>query len=163
VSVAAFSAVMALASCGRSVPLPEVAGSLAWVVVEASFAGEPLPGAGAGSPLILVDSIAFPRLGEAAGGDRTGFDELQRQIGRPIEPVDPMDVLECPSRAPCLVRGDATYITIWDAERTRTGLEMVVNRTYNVQGLYRKTTSITHRIELRGAGGAWRLTRRDRL
>jgi hypothetical protein len=154
---------LSVAACARSgSALPQLAGPLAWVVVEASFAGESIPEISP-APGLLLDSIAFPRLGEAAGTARFGLGELQRQLDRPIQAVDPMDVLECPPRQPCRVRGDGMYITLWDAQRTRTGIELVVSRTYNVQGLYRKTASVTHRVEVRGAGDAWRLTRRERL
>jgi hypothetical protein len=153
---------LAVPACQGAPPLPHLDGPLAWVVVEASFAGEPPPGI-TPSPPLLLDSIAFPRLGEAAGTGRLGLDQLQRQLDRPIRYVDPTAVLECPSRQPCRVRGDGMYITVWGAERTRAGIELVVSRTYNVQGLYRKTTSVTHRIVVRGAADAWRLTRRDRL
>jgi hypothetical protein len=153
--------VLLLAGCGRRPPLPDVAGPLAWVVVEASFAGEPLP-----EPVpvgLLLDSIAFPRLGEAAGTGRLAAAEVRRQLGRAVELVDPLDVLSCPPRQPCRVRDDATYLTIWEAERTRHGIELVVNRVHNVQGLYRMTAAVTHRIEVRPHGGGWRLTRRERL
>jgi hypothetical protein len=149
--------------CGRrGPPLPQLSGPLAWVVVEASFAGEPLPELNPAGPLLL-DSIAFPRLGDAAGPGRLAAADVQRQLGRPAELVDPRDVLECPPREPCRVRGDAVYITVWGAERTRNGLELVVSRVYNVQGLYRMTTSVTHRLELRPVGGGWQLAARTRL
>jgi hypothetical protein len=150
-----------LTGCGRRPQLPDVAGPLAWVVVEASFAGEPLPALV--PDRLLLDSIAFPRLGEAAGTGRLDAAELRRQVGRSIELVDPLDVLSCPPRQPCRVAGDATFLTVWDAERTRDGIELVVNRVHNVQGLYRKTTAVTHRIEVRPQGSGWRLTRRERL
>jgi hypothetical protein len=153
---------LSLTSCKSGPALPQLAGPLAWVVVEASFAGEALPDISP-APALLFDSIAFPRLGDAAGTTRIGADELQRQLGRPIRYVDPMDVLECPSRQPCRVRDDGMYITVWDAERTRSGIELVVSRTYNVQGLHRKTTSVTHRIEVQRSGDAWRLTQRARV
>jgi hypothetical protein len=159
--VLALLAPLLLQACARRPPLPDLAGPLAWVVVEASFAGEPEPVLPTGA--LLLDSMAFPRLGEAAGTGVIPPAELQRQLGRAVTLVDPMDVLECPPRQPCYVRGDASYLTIWEAERTRQGMELVVSRVYNVQGLYRRTTAVTHRLEVRPQAGGWRLVARDRL
>jgi hypothetical protein len=152
-----------LGGCGsRGAPLPDLAGPLAWVVVESSLAGEPLPDLAAPAELLL-DSVAFPRLGVAAGGAPLARDEVARQVGRPIVLVDPRDVLECPSREPCRVRGDAMYLTVWDAVATPAGMSLVVNRVFNVQGLYRRTTSVTHLLELRRTGTGWQLAARTKM
>jgi hypothetical protein len=147
---------------GRRPPLPDVAGSLADVVVRASFADEQAREPAPVQPLWL-DSISFARLGAAAGGGAFGAEELRRQVGRPFQLVDPADVLECPDREPCRTVDDAVYLEVWEAERTGAELELVVNRVFNVQGLYRMTTAVTHRLVLRAEGGGWRLARRERL
>jgi hypothetical protein len=156
-------AALAVASCGgRRPPLPDIAGSVADVIVRASFADEQAREPAPVQPLLL-DSISFVRLGNALGTGAFSHDELQRQIGRPFRLVDRQDVLECPPREPCRTVGDAVYVEIWEAERTGSELELVVSRVFNVQGIHRMTTAVTHRLVLRAEGGAWRLTRRERL
>jgi hypothetical protein len=149
------------AGCARR-PLPAVHGSLAGVVVDASFAGEL---AGADARPLLLDSASFARLGVVSRGTAFTAAELRAQIGRPFEPVDARTVLECPDRMPCHVRGDAGYLEVWHAERRGAAVELVVSRVFNVQGLHRMTRSVTHRMTVApqpGAGG-WRLTARERL
>ncbi|HSJ07890.1 MAG TPA: hypothetical protein VK936_14400 [Longimicrobiales bacterium] len=147
-----------LAGCaGRSTPLPDIGGGdLLHIVVEAALAGVPDPAARDGGSLLL-DSLSVPRLGVAAGGDAFSGNEVARQVRRPVTLVDPADVLECPSRQPCRVRGDAVYVTIWEAERTIDGVSAVVARTYNIQGLHPMTRSAVHRIRVVRDGAGWRL------
>jgi hypothetical protein len=152
-----------LAACGgRRPPLPDVAGALPDAVLRAALAAEDGTEGTALQPLLL-DSVSFARLGEAAGGAAFGPADLQRLIGRPFTAVSPRDVLLCPDREPCRVAGDAVYVEVWEAQRTGNELEVVVTRVSNVRDLYVMTQSVTHRIALRQEGGAWRLVRRERL
>jgi hypothetical protein len=149
-----------LAGCGgRRPPLPAISGALPAAIIEASLAGEDGPAAG---PL-LIDSIAFGRLGVLLGGSAWSAADLVNQLGRQATLADPMDVLECPRREPCRLREDGSFITVWDAVRTGDDLELVVSRTYNVERLYTMTTAVTHRLRLLREAGGWRLTSRERL
>jgi hypothetical protein len=157
------AAVLLASACGgRRPPLPDVAGSLADVVVRAALADAEAREPVSVQPLLL-DSLSFPRLGAAAGGSTFSHDELRRQVGRPFQLVDPGDVLVCARREPCRTVDDAVYLQVWEAERSGDDLEVVVTRVFNVQGLYRMTSSVTHRLVLRAEGGSWRLTRRELL
>jgi hypothetical protein len=153
--------VLAAAGCGgRRPPLPDVAGPLADAVVQAALApadGSPAPPV---QPLLL-DSISFGRLGDAAGTGAFSHAELQAQVRRPFTLVDPAEVLVCPFREPCHVVNDGVYLEVWEAERTGAELEVVVTRVHNVQGLRVLTRHVTHRLRLRSDGAAWRLVRRE--
>jgi hypothetical protein len=152
-----------VAACGgRRTPVPDIGGSLADVVVRAAFADVDTAGASPLQPLLL-DSISFSRLGAVAGDGAFTVADLERQVSRPFRLVDRNHVLECPDRQPCRTAGDAVYVEVWEAEQTRAGLEMVVSRVFNIQGLHIMTRSVTHRLTLSREGGAWRLTGIDRL
>jgi hypothetical protein len=155
---------LAIGACGgRSAPLPDITDSLAGAVVRAALADDDAREPAAGPQPLVLDSLSFPRLGVAAGGGALSRDELQRQVGRAFELVDPRDVLVCESRQPCHTANNAVYLTIWEAERSGDRIEMVVNRVSNVQGLYLATVSVVHRLVLLSEGGAWRLIERERL
>jgi hypothetical protein len=145
-------------ACGRREPVPDVGGSLVGAIIAASLAGEEGPSA----PLLL-DSVSFGRVGLVARGTAFGGAELRAQAVHPIELVDATEVLECLPREPCRVRGDASYIEIWEVERDGAGLELVVSRVYNVRGLHVMTRAVTHRLRLAPEAGGWRLKARDRL
>jgi hypothetical protein len=152
-----------VAACGgRRPPLPDVSGALPDAVLRAALSPEDGSAAPAVQPLLL-DSVSFARLGEAAGGAAFAQSDLQRLIGRPFTAVSARDVLLCPDREPCRVAADAVYVEVWEAQRTGNELEAVVTRVSNVRDLYVMTHSVTHRIALRQEGGAWRLIRRERL
>ena len=146
--------ILLLPACGlRGGGVPPVSGSLGDVIVQASFADEPAPELGGE---LLLDSIAFRRLGELAGA--------------PIGPVsgatlvDPTGVLVCPEREPCRVRGDAIFLTVWDAMVHDDGtLDVTVSRTQNARRLYVLTVSVTHQIRLRREAAGWRLVERERV
>jgi hypothetical protein len=154
-------AVSGAACRGSAPPLPRLEGELVHVVVEAALAGDD----GAAAPpvaVLVLDSLAFPRLGSAARGTPYDPAEIRRQVGRPATLVEPTDVLTCPRRQPCSVRDDAVYLTVWEAVPVPGGLELVVSRTFNVHGMYPLTRSVVHRLRLAGAGnGRWRLTSRQ--
>jgi hypothetical protein len=149
---------VALSGCGGRTPLPDVSGSLMSAVVAASLAGE----AGPAAPLLL-DSASFARLGMVAGGAALTAVEMRAQMPQPFELVAATDVLDCPRREPCRVRGNATYMTIWEAQRVDGVVELVVNRVFNVQDLHVLTRSVAHRMRLAPEAGGWRLTHRQRL
>jgi hypothetical protein len=143
-----------LSACGvRGPRVPPVTGSLADVIVEASFTGEEAP---ARPGALILDSVAFGQLARLTG--------TAMAPTRAHSLIDPIGVLECPPREPCRVRNDAVFLTIWDAVRLPDGqLDVVVSRTHNVRRLYVMTESVTHELRLRPEGGAWRLVRRARL
>lgn len=153
-------AIAAVAACSRRAPpLPRLDGELIHVVVAASLAPDHGSAAPPVAPLIL-DSLSFSRLGTVAGREPFDATEISRQLARPAVLVDPADVLLCPQRQPCRVRDDATYITIWEAERIAGGIDLVVSRTFNVQGLQPLTRSVVHRLRLADRGNGWQLTGR---
>lgn len=143
-----------LSACGLRGPrVPEVTGTLADVLIEASFVGEPAPEMN--GPL-LMDSIAFMQLAELTGAS------MQPQ--RSAAMVDPAGVLLCPARQPCRMRDNAVYLTVWDAQLHEDGhLDVTLSRTYNIRRLYVMTETVTHQLRLRREGGTWRLTERGRL
>jgi hypothetical protein len=148
-----------LAACGGRTPVPDLSGTLVSVIVAASLEGEP-----AAQLPLLLDSVSFSRIGTAARGAPLGATELHAQVGRLVELVDARDVLECPERRPCRLRGDVTYLSVWEAQQLEGGpLEVVVSRVYNVQDLYMLTRSVTHRLRLVPEAGGWRLVGRQRL
>jgi hypothetical protein len=147
---------------GRRPPLPDIAGTLPDVVLRAALA----PTDGQEAPLtqpLLLDSISFARLGAAAGREPFTLAELQAQVSRPFRPVDPQDVLLCPSREPCRVVEGGTYVEVWEARQEGRTMELVVTRVANLQDLYVLTHSATHRIRVQQEAGTWRLVSRDRL
>ena len=148
------AAFLVVTACGGQSRPPQLTGELGDVVVQASFAGEPAP-ASFNGPLML-DSISFGRLAMITQQAVVGSD-------RPVEMVDPRDVLECPDQAPCHVRGDRMFMSVWDAVAADDTLAMVVSRTYNVERLYTMTTSVIHRMKFQRVPGGWRLTERRRL
>jgi hypothetical protein len=138
---------------GRRPPLPQIEGRGGDVVIRSSFEAAPGPER---SGELLIDSVAFGRLlllmGEGTAPAAAG------------RLVDPRDVLECPDREPCRVRGDATFLTVWDALLRDDGsLSVVVSRAWNVQGLYAMTRHVTHRLELRRGPAGWRLNAREQI
>jgi hypothetical protein len=147
---------------GRRTPVPDIGGALADVVVRSAFADVDTPGMSALQPLLL-DSISFHRLGTVVGDAAFSVAELERHVARPFRLVDRNDVLECPDREPCRTVDNAVYVEIWEAEQTRSGLEMVVSRVFNIQGLHVMTRSVTHRLTLSREAGGWRLTGIERL
>jgi hypothetical protein len=155
-------ALLVTACGGRRTPVPDIGGALADVVVRAAFADVDTAGPSTLQPLLL-DSISFRRLGTVTGDAAFGAAELERHVSRPFRLVDRNDVLECPHREPCRTVGDAVYVEIWEAEQTRTGLEMVVSRVFNIQGLHVMTRSVTHRLTLSREPAGWRLTGIQRL
>lgn len=154
---------MVLAGCGgRQPPLPDIAGPLPDVVLRAALA----PADGSEAPPVqplLVDTVSFSRLGAAAGAAPFAPPQLSAAIGRPFTPVHPGAVLLCPSREPCRVVDDGVYVEVWEAERDGGGLDVVVSRVENVQGLHVMTRSTTHRLRLRREASGWRLTARERI
>jgi hypothetical protein len=170
--------VLALTACGgRRPPLPDVSGPLADVIVRAAFGGQSYSTlsdptgwsrpdsarAPAGSQPLLLDSLSFTNLGVAAGAAAFSPAELERQVGRSYRLANRRDVLACPDREPCRIVDDGTYIEVWEAEATRDGLDVVVSRVFNVQGLHVMTRAVTHRLSLRRENGAWRLTALNQL
>jgi hypothetical protein len=155
-------ALLVSACGGRRAPVPDMGGTLADVVVRSAFADVDTAGTSALQPLLL-DSISFRRLGTVAGGGVLSSAELERDVTRPFRLVDRNEVLECPEREPCRTVGNAVYVEIWEAEQTRTGLEMVVSRVFNIQGLHVMTRSVAHRLTLSREAGGWRLTGIQRL
>jgi hypothetical protein len=142
--------------------VPDIGGALPDVVVRSAFADVDTAGMSALQPLLL-DSISFRRLGTVVGDAAFSVAELERHVSRPFRLVDRNDVLECPDREPCRTVDNAVYVEIWEAEQTRTGLEMVVSRVFNIQGLHVMTRSVTHRLTLSREAGGWRLTGIERL
>jgi hypothetical protein len=145
-------------ACSRGAPVPDLAGSLADVIVHAG-----LHDAAAVAGPVQLDSLAFGRLGVAAGGEAYTSDELRRQIRRDVVMVHSDDVLECPSREPCRLRDGGTFLTVWDAVLTDDVLSVVVSRARNSDRLYTMTRHATFRLELRGGAGAWRLTGMEQI
>lgn len=147
-------AAVALVACSGRSRAPELQGELGDVLIQASFAGEPA------LPLVrgplLLDSVSFGRLATLVG-------ESVTPTARDVAMVDAGTILECPSRAPCHLIGDRVYMSVWDASAGGDSLTLVVSRTYNVQGLYRMTESVVHRLALERTGAVWRLVRRERL
>ncbi|CAN5824803.1 hypothetical protein BH23GEM9_BH23GEM9_24740 [soil metagenome] len=143
-------------ACSRRAPLPDLAGSLVEVIVEAVHE------AGVSSPLLL-DSTSFTRVGVVAASAPFTETELRAQFAHPFQLVDAANVLECPEGRPCRVRGNATYVEIWEAETDAGALQLVVSRVFNVEGLYTLTRSSTYRLTIAAATGGWRLTARERL
>jgi hypothetical protein len=155
-------AVLVTACGGRRTPVPDIGGSLADVVVRSAFADLDTAGMSALQPLLL-DSSSFRRLGTVVGDAAFSVAELERHVSRPFRLVDRNEVLECPDREPCRTVDNAVYVEIWEAEQTRTGLEMVVSRVFNIQGLHVMTRSVAHRLTLSREAGGWRLTDIQRL
>lgn len=155
--IAALCALTVPAGCGlwSRGGVPEVAGPATHVVLEASLAGAREGVPRSGEPLLL-DSVPFTRLRLLMDGEG-GLPQLERST----DLVDGHRLLDCPPRRPCRLLRDGVFMTIWGAELTGDRLELVVSRTFNVQGLYVRTRSVTHRITLiRERPGQWRLTSR---
>jgi len=145
---------LATAACAGRNSAPRLSGSLGDVVVQASFAGESVPQRFEG-PLML-DSMAFGRLAAITA-------QPVAPSARPAEFVDPVGVLECPPRAPCFLKGDRVYMSVYDAVVADDSLVLVISRTHNVERLYRMTASVVHALKLERSPDGWRLVRRQRL
>lgn len=147
------------AGCAGRARVPDVRGTLPEVIAAIAWQGAAEQPVGA----VLVDSVAFGQLAALAGERLDAAAWRAALPGRDVETTDAQGVLVCPDRAPCHVRGEATWLSVWDGSITDDRLTLVINRTWTVQRLYTMTESAAYRATLQRTGGQWRVLAVERL